>query len=307
MKHLRFLHYFDAVARAGSIRQAAEKLNVTSSAVNRRIMDLEEELKAPLFERRPRGVRLTAAGELFVHYVRAQTSDLDRVQSQIEDLKGMRRGTVRIAASQALALEFLPREIADYRARFPLVHFEVRVQDHIRAMESLANYDVDLVLVFRPPHVANFRPLMLLEQRLVALMPANHPLATKAVIRLRDCARYPVALAEPGIGGRQLLDEAMERGNFRFDIVAQSNSFEFLRNLVMRDNVVSFQIQIGAAPDAAGNIVTRDIDERDAPRGNLVLGQLRGRNLPIASAKFAEQLSQALRARRPENQGKGQT
>ena len=301
MKHLRFLHYFDAVARAGSIRKAAEQLNVTSSAVNRRIMDLEEELETPLFERRPRGVRLTTAGELFVHYVREQTADLDRVRSQIEDLKGMRRGTVRISASQALALEFLPREVAAYRARFPYVHFDVRVHDHIRAMESLANYDVDLVLVFRPPYIANFRPLMMFEQRLVAVMPADHPLAAKKVIRLRDCAPYPVALAEQGIGGRQLLDEALGRSNFRFDIVAQSNSFEFLRHLVMRDNVVSFQIEIGAASDEGRGIVTREIDERDAPRGDLVLGQLRGRNLPVASAKFAEQLSQSLLAMRAES------
>ena len=64
MKHLRILDYVDEVARSGSIRKAAEQLNVTASAVNRRIMDLEEELGAPLFERLPRGVRLTTAGEL---------------------------------------------------------------------------------------------------------------------------------------------------------------------------------------------------------------------------------------------------
>ena len=294
MKHLRFLHYFDAVARAGSIRKAAERLHVTSSAVNRRIMDLEEELETPLFERRPRGVRLTTAGELFVHYVREQASDLDRVRSQIEDLKGLRRGTVRIAASQALALEFLPSQIAAYRARFPFVNFDVRVLDHIRAMESLAEYEVDLVLVFKPPYLPNFRPLMTLEQRLVAVMPAAHPLAGQASVRLRDCARYPVALAEPEIGGRQILDEALARLKLRFNIVAQSNSFEFLRHLVLHDNVISFQIAIGAPPDESRGIVTRDIDDRDAPRSDLVLGQLDDRSLPVASAKFAEQLLQEM-------------
>ena len=109
MRHLRFLRYVDEVARAGSIRKAAEQLHVTASAVNRRVMDLEDELGAPLFERRPRGVRLTAAGELFVRYIREQSGDVERMKSQIEDLKGLRRGTVRIACSQALALDFLPR------------------------------------------------------------------------------------------------------------------------------------------------------------------------------------------------------
>jgi DNA-binding transcriptional LysR family regulator len=87
MRHLRFLRYVDEVARAGSIRKAAEQLHVTASAVNRRVMDLEEELGAPLFERRARGVRLTAAGELFVRYIREQSGDVERMKSQIEDLK----------------------------------------------------------------------------------------------------------------------------------------------------------------------------------------------------------------------------
>jgi DNA-binding transcriptional LysR family regulator len=80
MRHLRLLQYVDEVARAGSIRKAAERLNVTASAVNRRIMDLEEELDTELFERRPRGVRLTAAGETYLRYVRAQSADVERMR-----------------------------------------------------------------------------------------------------------------------------------------------------------------------------------------------------------------------------------
>src|SRR5438105_9977448 len=233
-KHLRILSYVDAVARSGSIRKAADQLDVTASAVNRRIMDLEEELGALLFERRPRGVRLTAAGEVLVHYLREQDGEVERMKSQIEDLKGLRRGTVRIACSQALALDFLPREIAAYRARFPLVQFDVKVFDHERAMGALAAYDVDLVLVFRPPFLANFQPLMSLQQRLVALMPADHPLAARKKIRLSDCVGYPVALAERSLGGRQLLAEVLARSDLRFDLVAEANSFEFLRGMVLR-------------------------------------------------------------------------
>ena len=298
MRHLRFLRYVDEVARAGSIRKAAEHLHVTASAVNRRVMDLEEELGAPLFERRARGVRLTAAGELFVRYIREQSGDVERMKSQIEDLKGLRRGTVRIACSQALALDFLPREIATYRAKFPLVQFDVKVFDHERAMATLAAYEVDLVLVFRPPFLANFQPLMSLRQRLVALMPADHPLASRnKKIRLSDCVGYPVALAERSLGGRQLLAEVLARSNLRFDIVAESNSFEFLRGMVLRDKVISFQIEIGAVE--SDELVVRQIDDRDVPRADLVLGQLRGRNLPVPSAKFAEQLARVLEAMRP--------
>jgi DNA-binding transcriptional LysR family regulator len=295
MKHLRILRYVDEVARTGSIRKAAEQLNVTASAVNRRIMDLEEELGSPLFERRPRGVRLTSAGEVFVNYLREQSGDVERMKSQIEDLKGMRRGTVRIACSQALALDFLPREIGEFRKRHPYVSFDVKVFDHEQAMNSLAAYEVDLVLVFRPPFMANFQPLMTLEQRIVAVMSSGHPLASRRTVRLRDCSAYPVALPERSIGGRQLLEEVFARSRLTFQLAAESNSFELLRGLVVHANLISFQIRIGTMPN--GNklgLVARDIDDRDVPRANLVLGQLRSRNLPIPAAVFAERLVRVL-------------
>ena len=301
MKYMRILRYIDEVARAGSIRKAGERLNVTASAMNRRIMDIEDELGAKLFERKPRGVRLTAAGEGFVRYVREQALEVERVRSQIEDLKGLRRGTVRIACSQALAHQFLPGEIAAFRAQHPRVAFEVLVLDHERAINALAAFETDLVLVFRPPFLATFQPLITLKQRIVALMSADHPLVARASIRLRDCAAYPVALAERSIGGRQLIDEVAARMGLKFEIVAESNSFEFLRHYLAKERLISFQIEIGA-PSANPDVVARRIDDRDIPQADLVLGQLRGRNLPVATAMFAERLTRRLeemRARQP--------
>jgi DNA-binding transcriptional LysR family regulator len=295
MKHLRILGYVDEVARVGSIRKAAERLNVTASAVNRRIADLEEELGAPLFDRRPRGVRLTAAGEVFVHYLRGNNGEVERMKSQIEDLKGLRRGTVRIACSQALALDFLPQQIATFRKTHPLVSFDLKVVDHGWAMTALAAYEVDLVVVFRPPYLANFQPMMMLEQQLVAVMAADHPLASHRRLRLSDCAAYPVALPDRSIGGRQLLEEVSARTGLTFKIAAESNSFEMLRGLVLHAGLISFQIRIGTMP--AGNrlgVVAREIDDRDVPHANLVVGRLRGRNLPIATAVFAEALIRKL-------------
>ena len=78
MRHLKLLTHVVEVARMGSIRKAAEHLNLTPSAMNRRIQDLEAEVGTPLFERRPRGVKLTTAGEMFVRYARSQITVLDR-------------------------------------------------------------------------------------------------------------------------------------------------------------------------------------------------------------------------------------
>jgi DNA-binding transcriptional LysR family regulator len=202
---------------------------------------------------------------------------------------------VRIACSQALAFDFLPRAIAAYRKRYPDVSFEVRVLDHERATAALADYEVDLILVFRPPRLATLQTLVKVEQRLIALMAQDHPLAAQRAIRLRDCAAYPVALADRGFGGRQLLDDVCARANIQLRIVAESNSFEFLRSLVRHARLMSFQIEIGTGPAGEGSgLVKRTIDGRDIPRSDLVLGQLRGRNLPVACAVFAEQLTRTL-------------
>jgi DNA-binding transcriptional LysR family regulator len=245
-------------------------------------------------------MRLTSAGELFLDLARRQLSDTERMLSQIEELKGMRRGVVRIAGSQALAHSFLPASLAQFRKQFPMLSFDVRILDHESAMQALAAYEVDLVLVFRPPFMPNFRPLMALEQRLVALLPAGHPLAKRRTVRLRDCATYPVALPLRTIGGRQLLEEVATRKGLKFQIVAESNSFEFLRSCVAGGAAISFQIEIGALVGNAGNarIVARPIDDRDVPRADLVLGQLRERTLPVAAAKFAEHLATRLRSLR---------
>ena len=296
MRHLRFLRYFDQVARSGSIRKAAEVLNVTASALNRRIMDMEDELGTQLFERQARGMRLTGAGEVFARFIRSQFAETERMRSQIEDLKGLRRGNVRIACSQALAHGFLPDAISVFQRSYPLVTFDVTVSDHERAMQALALFEVDVVLVFRPPHLPNFQPLLTLKQGLVALMAADHPLAAKSTIRLSDCRLFPLALPERSIGGRQLLDEVTARTGLTLSPSIQSNSFEFLRGCLSRGEAISFQIEVGALPDylAGSGVVARPIDHRDVPVANLVLGQLRGRNLPMPVAVFCEHLKDAL-------------
>jgi DNA-binding transcriptional LysR family regulator len=294
MNHLRFLRYVDEVARTGSIRQAAERLHVAASAVNRRILDLEDELGTPIFERLPRGMRLTAAGELFVHYIRQRTAALDQVRSEIEELQGLRRGKVRIVASQALAPVFLPGAIAAFRRGHPLVDFSARIGDHLQALHALRHFECDLALVFNLAPEPDIEVLAQVEQPLVAMMDAAHPLAAeRGPIRLREIADYPVVLPFADIGGRQLLERHLLRASVRLRAAVESNSFEFLRGCLRHEQAVTFQIAIGAVTEG-GTIVVRTIADRGFPSGQLVLAHLRGRQLPVAVHAFAETLMAAL-------------
>jgi len=300
MRHLKLLAHVVEVARMGSIRKAAERLNLTPSAMNRRIQDLEAEVGTPLFERRPRGVRLTTAGEMFVRYARSQIAEAERMLSQVEDLRGLRRGPVQIACSQALALDFLPSHIAAFQKQHPKVMFDLRVMDHDRALAALAAYEVELALVYRPAIWPSLRVIASIPQRLVVIVRSDHPLAAKKIVRLSECAEYPAALPDRTLSGRQILDEVTTRRDLRFNTVAESNSFEMLRGLVFRCNLISFQIEIGApSGDLGMGLTGRPVDVRDLPTADLVLCQLRGRSLPVAAATFAELMLKSMQSAGP--------
>ena len=121
MLHSRLLKYLDEVSRLGSIRKAASRLNVASSAINRQILALENDLGPPIFERMPRRLRLTSTGEILIAHVRETLKGHQRVEAQIEALKGLARGEVTIATMNGLAAGPLPRFLNSILDRHPRI------------------------------------------------------------------------------------------------------------------------------------------------------------------------------------------
>jgi DNA-binding transcriptional LysR family regulator len=292
LRNQRIWQYIDEVARVGSVRQAAERLNVTPSALLRRIQDVEHDLDTTIFERHTSGVRLTAAGELLIGWIRSQNAELRRVYSQIEELEGLQRGEIRIACSQAVSRSFVLRHVAQFRARHPSVKFKVTVTDHATALRALINYEIDLVLIFRPLRSVELQPIMSVGQGLDAIMSADHPLASKSVLRLRECAEYSVAMPDMSFGGREIVESRLMASSTKFNVAVESNSFDFLAELVATSDLITFQIDIGADTWRRDpRFAVHRISDVDRTYGPLVLGQLKGRPLPIVAAKFAEQMA----------------
>lgn len=294
MKHLQTLRLILDVARAGSIRKAAEDLNITASALNRRIQQFEKEFGAQIFERLPRGVRLNPAGELLIQHIRTQTSELARLQAQVSDLSGVRRGHVAIACSQALLPAFLPAQIARYRAEHPGVTFSVNIRDRAAAERDLSTFASDLALVVEPVHMAEFEVLHAARQKVYAVMARDHPLATAEPLRLRDCLDHPHVVPAPQLGVRHLLDLATRRMSRSIRPIIETESFELSRYYVLHEAAISFQIPIGLQGALYEDTVARPLNPSDVPAAHLLLGQMRGRTLPVASARFANQLIAAL-------------
>lgn len=299
MRYLRTFELIEAVVRAGSIRKAAEDTNLTASALNRRIQGFEQEFGWPIFERLPRGMRLNPAGELLMQHIRMQRTDLARVQSQVADLSGERRGHVSIACSQALLPYFLPQQIAIYRAQHPGVTFSINVRDRAQAERDLASYSSDLALVFEPVHLVEFDVLYALPQWVHAVYPTGSPLGATPTLRLRDCLDHPLVLPTATYGVRNLLELAATSIGRKLIPTVETDSFDLIRHYVTQENAVGFQIPIGLKPEQDAGFSHRPLADRDVRPGQLLLGQLKGRALPVASAKFGQQLVAALEALAP--------
>ena len=297
MRHLTSLRYIEVVAKSGSIRRAAESLSINSTALNRRILGMEAELGVPIFERLPRGVRLSAAGEILLQHIREQLGDMERIKGLIADLSGERRGHVSIACSQALLPFFLPEQISIYRRAHPGVTFSVHVRDRDEAEQALVSHEADIAIVFEPVRVSDLELLLGVRQRIQVVLHPEHPLAAKPTLRLRECLAFPIALPTAPYGVRQLLENATRRSSLRLAPVVESDSFEFLCRHALEERIVTFQIPLGLPPYDTPSLVRRPLDPRDLPDGNVYIGQLKGRILPVAASRFCAQITSAFAER----------
>jgi DNA-binding transcriptional LysR family regulator len=282
--------YVDAVAHHGSIRKAAEALHIASSALNRRILDLEEEVGSPLFERLPRGVRATAAGELFLAYVRRSLKELRLLEAQIDGLRGLSRGGVRIAVAESVTGRMLPDAIAEYHRLHPQIAFSVTVDGPKALLDSLLRDKVDLILTHELSDEAEVTVMAQVPQPLCVLVSPEHPLASRNALRLRECVAYPIAMPDETLAARALMDSALQHASIRFEPALVSNSIEMTKVFARTSQGVCFSFRIGDKPDVSG-MVTIPLADPELTEARLSLACRRGRVLPVAAAAFAEQLT----------------
>ncbi|MCQ4162680.1 LysR family transcriptional regulator [Roseomonas sp. GC11] len=240
MLHGRMLRYLDEVARAGSIRKAAARLNVASSAINRQILALEEEMGTPLFQRLPRKLVLTAAGEVLLDHVRQTLRGFERAQGQLAELRGLRRGEVSIAVMSGLAATLVALALPRFRQEHPRVVLRVSMLSGPEIMAAVLEGAADFGLGFDLAAEPRLRSTVLADAALGAVMQPYHPLASRSALRLVDCAGYPLVIADRSMAIRPYLEAAFARASLPLDPVLESNSIEVMRRAAALDQGVTF-------------------------------------------------------------------
>ena len=294
MQNLRIYKYVDKIAKTGSIRQAAEQLYITPSALNRRLIALEQELGVKVFERLGRGVRLSTAGELFIDHIRKHLSETETLKSQIEDLSGLRRGHVTIACTQAALPFFIPNEIQKYQEKFPHVNFSVLNKDGTEAASALLNHTADIALVFDQLRQSDFQTAYAIPQSVHAIMAKSHYLASKSQVSISECLNYPLALPTQKYGLRKTLENIFDKLLTRITPTIEADSYVFLQNYISNSNAIGFELEIGMPQKNSNSLISRPVKLPQDTSVLIYINHLRSRNLPIAASKFALQLADTL-------------
>ena len=294
MRHLTHLNYIDVVAKEGSIRKAADKLAITSTALNRRILALEEEIGSPLFERLPSGVRLNTAGELFIQHLRYQIQDLSRVLSQIADLSGVRRGHVSLSISPEFSGQFLAAEIARYRYEHGGVSFDILTQTPEKSITALTRYESDIALIYGAVVESEITLSATLPQLPVAQMAPSHPLAGRTQLSLEDIFQYPVIMPKPETGLHAQIMMGCARKSLHVPAMIVADNFAFFEDYLIHEHAIGFNIPLTAnnAADSStpATTITIPLKSGECPQSVAHIAYLKGRTLPVAGARFLDQL-----------------
>lgn len=245
------LRYFDEAVRDGSIRKAADRLHVASSAINRQLIQLEEEMGVRLFDRFPRGIRATAAGEMLLSYVRRWDREAVSLKRDLEALRGGIRGTIRIAAAESFTDEMLPRAMHALQAQFPQVDFSLISGDNYLITTQLLARDADVVLAFDVTESARAQIVASITSPLGVITPPDHPLARQVSVTLGDCAPFPLVI--PGVEWLQHsgLSALFQEGNLPPRVVARAERPNMLKALVQAGLGIAYLTAFGVERDIA--------------------------------------------------------
>lgn len=194
----------------GSFTKAAEILNYSQSGISRMINDLEKEWNISLLERNRTGVKLTSDGMKILPIAQSVCDEFKRLQEQIDEINGLEAGLIRIGTFSSVATHWLPNIIKEFQKDYPNIDYELLLGDYTEIEEWIKTGRVDLGFL-RLPTTEEFETVFLEDDKLLVVLPENHPLAECDKFPVKALCDYPFMLLEKG--AKAEISEIFERNN----------------------------------------------------------------------------------------------
>jgi DNA-binding transcriptional LysR family regulator len=299
IKEARLVFLFEAIQR-GSMRAAAEALNIAPSAVSRQISLLEDELSIPLIERHTRGIKPTEAGRLLLEYYREQRAHQHDLLSHLQELRGLRSGTVRIALGEGFVSDLMAGPLTRFSRDHATVSIVLDVAGTDELIRRISEDEAEIGLVFNPPADAKIVSITSSRQPVQAIVGPDFPmLGQPGPFRIADFLPYPLALNHPTYGMRHILQLVEQTEKIRMTPNLTTNSFYILKQFVRLQLGVTFLPTFVAAEEiAAKELYAIPIRQPILEQAEVHLIKRAGRKLSFAANKMLQYMTPGLRSLR---------
>lgn len=228
---LRQLAIFARVAETGSFTRAAEQLHLTQPAVSQQLRQLAEVVGEPLLETVGRRSYLTDAGKALLATWEGMERQWQDFEEELQAMRGLHSGVLRLAVVST-AKYFIPRVLGPFCARYPGIDVRLEVANRDQVVQRIAENLDDLYVMTRPPEGLELETRPFLDNPLVPIAAASHPLARRRRLSLADLEGERFIMREPGSGTRIAVEEFLAAHDARLNVRMELGSNEAIKQAV---------------------------------------------------------------------------
>jgi DNA-binding transcriptional LysR family regulator len=285
---LRQLRTFKTVADLKSFSLAAQQLRLSQPSVSYQVKELEEALSLPLLDRLGKQVRLTEAGSVLYSYARRMLDVLDEAALALEEMRGIKRGNLRVGASTTVGIYLLPAALGAFKKLHPGLVISLEIGSRMRVQEQVLNHELDLAVVGPALKDPDLAILPFVTDELVVVAPAGHMLAGRRGLTLKDLADQPFVMREPASGSRSSFEKAARKVGAKLNVAMELGSNGAIKHAVESGLGLAVLSRYACALElSSGRLFELDVQGFPIRREwNIV--HLRRRRLPASVLAFIE-------------------
>ncbi len=291
----RILYFFEAV-RLGSVRAAADSLNVAPSAVSRHITQLEQELTTPLMERHRRGVKPTEAGEKVLDYYRHRLAQQEVLWDSLRSLQGLHSGSVTLSVGEGF-VDALSPILTKFSNLYPKIELNVNVCGSNELIRQVVEDESHIGLVFNPAADPKLRVHVRKIQPLQIIVAPDHPLvSSKNPVSVKGLDRFRLALPGASFGIRQILSLAENKIGRTLIPTLTCNNIAMLKRIAVEGGVTLLPSFVVENEVKAGQLLALPLEQDvfNTPEAQLITRL--GRQLSVGASRLVAMLVQEMAA-----------
>ncbi|MDP5253466.1 MULTISPECIES: LysR family transcriptional regulator [unclassified Vibrio] len=238
------LRHFVQVVEQGSVTQAAKVLHIAQPALSISIQKLEKSLGVNLFRRHDKTLSLTQEGQVLLPHAKRVCQQLQDAKWAIDEMKGLKKGEVRLGAPSMMGSYFLPPLIMAFKQRYPDLKISLLDAGTQSIRQMLLDGELDLGVIIDEEVSDKLVTDRLFSSPMVAVTSSNHPLAKQKSVSFDDFFSYPHVMFKPGYFHRDYLDRIAKRYQYHAHLEFETNLLAVILTLVKAEQAITALLKL---------------------------------------------------------------